>query len=235
MEIKENLHLGETSMVAFRGEVLTAKVGDTLSVVIHGEKPCGGHGKCGKCKVIVTGDASPVTDAERECLSDEALARGVRLACMTKVTGDCRVFSVDEATEARILTEAQSAVYTVDPTFCNYGVAIDVGTTTLVGRLYNDKGECLTEEAVLNPQSEWGADVISRIEASMRGAREALAEAIRAAINRMLTALAERAGISSYEIDRAVITGNTVMLSLLCSEQPMIMSTSCLAIFAKAS
>ena len=153
MGIKENLLVGETATVAFRGEVLTAKVGDTLSAVIHGEKPCGGHGKCGKCKVIVTGEASPVTDAERECLSDEALTRGVRLACMTKVTGDCRVFSVDEATEARILTEAQSAVYTVDPTFCHYGVAIDVGTTTLVGRLYNDTGECLAEDAVLNPQS----------------------------------------------------------------------------------
>ena len=208
----------ETVTVYYRGEGLLAERGAFLSEVIHGEKPCGGRGKCGKCKVIVTGDLSPVTDTERAFLSDAELLRGVRLSCLTRVMGDCRVFPLVEREDAKILTAAEGARYTLFPTFRCYGVAIDVGTTTVVGRLYDTHGVCLSADAVLNPQSEWGADVISRIEASMRGAREALAKAIRAAINRMLSALAERAGISSHEIDRAVITGNTVMLSLLSKE-----------------
>ena len=224
MEIKGNLQLLEQATVIYREKAVKARVGDTLSEVLHGEKPCGGRGKCGKCRMIVTGEVSPVTDSERKFVSDEELRRGVRLSCMTRVMGDCRALPLAEHEDAKILTAAKGAVYTVNPTFHRYGAAIDVGTTTVVGRLYDTSGVCLSSDAVLNPQSEWGADVISRIEASMRGEREALAEAIRAAISCMLITLAERAGISSHEIDRAVITGNTVMLSLLSGEDVTLFS-----------
>ena len=46
------------------------------------EVPCGGKGKCGQCRVQVTqGKAAPCTDAEKQLLSSEELARGFRLAC----------------------------------------------------------------------------------------------------------------------------------------------------------
>ena len=208
----------ETVTVQYRGETLKAERGALLSEVVRGEKPCGGRGKCGKCKMTVTGELSPVTDAERALLSDAELLRGVRLSCLTRVMGDCRAFSHEDEEDAKILTAAKGARYALAPTFRRYGVAIDIGTTTVACRLYDTSGVCLASDAVLNPQSAWGADVISRIEASMRGEREALATAIREALNHMLLTLAERAGVDAHAIDRVVITGNTAMLSLLTRE-----------------
>lgn len=65
---------------------------------------CGGHGKCGTCRIeVLTGDemTSPVTDAERRLL-DGALDQGWRLACQTRVFGPLRVRvpSVAQETEA---------------------------------------------------------------------------------------------------------------------------------------
>ena len=45
------------------------------------ENPCNGKGICGKCKVkILSGDAGKVTETERRFLSEEELARGIRLS-----------------------------------------------------------------------------------------------------------------------------------------------------------
>ena len=47
------------------------------------ENPCNGKGICGKCKVkILSGDAGEVTETERHFLSEEELARGIRLSCI---------------------------------------------------------------------------------------------------------------------------------------------------------
>ncbi len=55
--------------------------------------PCGGKGRCGKCRVVVVeGEFSPVTDGERRHLSPQDLARGLRLACLVRPTaGPARV------------------------------------------------------------------------------------------------------------------------------------------------
>jgi uncharacterized 2Fe-2S/4Fe-4S cluster protein (DUF4445 family) len=60
--------------------------------------------------------------------------------------------------------------------------------------------------------------VINRIEAALDGNARALANAIRGAINEMLATLAGSARIAPNKIDGVVITGNTVMLSLLTAE-----------------
>ena len=65
------------------GKPTLAVCGISVSELIGGEKPCGGHGKCGKCKVIANGALSALTDVERNDLTQNELANGVRLACMT--------------------------------------------------------------------------------------------------------------------------------------------------------
>ena len=50
--------------------------------------PCAGNHTCGKCRVQVSGAASPVDAAETRLLSDEERAQGVRLACSCRVAGD---------------------------------------------------------------------------------------------------------------------------------------------------
>lgn len=199
------------------GKPLRAAAGTSLAEIAHGERPCGGHGKCGKCKVIATGALSAPTEAEKQLLTGAELARGVRLACMTYALGDCEINTPSHG-KASILTAGATPQPLTCPSFTRYGFAIDVGTTTLAARLYDGTGRLLAEAAMQNPQSTFGADVITRIEAALGGKANALAEAIRNAIDSLLNMLADRASIHTEEIDSGVITGNTVMLSLLTGE-----------------
>ena len=204
--------------VTVNGKPTLAVCGIIISELINGEKPCGGHGKCGKCKVIARGDLSEVTDAEKKNLTADELARGVRLACLTYALGECHIETITEREQTQIVSNGELPEFELHPTFLQYGVAIDIGTTTLAARLYDTKGTPHAETSRLNPQQEWGADVISRIEAALDGKARELAGAIRKALDEILAELAQKAGIFSQEIDGVVITGNTVMLSLLTEE-----------------
>ena len=51
------------------------------------EAPCGGHGRCGKCRVTVQGAVSEPAPQEEALLGAAVLRRGVRLACLTTVEG----------------------------------------------------------------------------------------------------------------------------------------------------
>ena len=200
------------------GESREVPSGLTISEITGGEAPCGGHGKCGKCKVLARGNLSELSEAELRLLSADELKRGVRLACTTRVEGECEIETIKNTASAQIVTGGKAIGFALAPTFKNYGVAVDIGTTTLAARLYDAGGMLLAEASRLNPQSEWGADVISRIEASMSGKGGELAESIVAALDEIFTELAESAKVDVKKIDGAVVTGNTVMLSLLTRE-----------------
>ena len=204
--------------IIVNGEPRSVPSGLTLSEMIGGESPCGGHGKCGKCKVIARGHLSEPSKAELRHLSQAELDRGIRLACLTYAEGDCEVELLDASAEAQIVTGGAQVGFDLNPAYKKYGVAIDIGTTTLAARLYRSDGEMIAEYSRLNPQSEWGADVISRIEASMRGKSEELAQSIISALDDIVIQLSSKAEIDAKEIDGVVITGNTVMLSLLTRE-----------------
>ena len=185
--------------------------------------PCGGHGRCGKCRVKVTGGVSPLTERERSVLSEREIEEGVRLACLTSVTGDCEVTPCEAGGQSQIRADGTLPAFSLSPMFCRFGAALDIGTTTLAARLYDPAGRLLAEMTELNPESAWGADVISRMEACLAGHAAQIAETIRSAADGMLTAMASEAGIRAEEIDAMVITGNTVMLHLLTGDdvEPM--------------
>lgn len=212
----------QRASVLLNGKVHTCLMGTTLGDMMqsfgHGQMPCGGHGKCGKCRVILSGDVSAPTEDEKRALSPEELASGVRLACRVTVLGDCTV-TTSEQGRGQIVTHgafpASMKEKSLCPSWSGYGVAIDIGTTTLAARLYDREGHLLSESSRLNPQSAWGADVISRMEAAMAGNAEKIAEVTRCSLNEMLSELAEAVGLATADIQVVVITGNTVMLHLL--------------------
>ncbi len=201
--------------VILNGRPVSAEQGAVLSDIAGIKKPCGGHGKCGKCRVTAKGELSSVTETERAFLTDKEIRRGVRLACMTRVLGDCEIITDGDESEVRVVSDGITAVTETDPAFTEYGVAVDVGTTTLAVKLYDAQGNILSSATALNPQSLFGADVISRIEAAISGEDTALASCIRKAIDGLINNLAVKAGVLPERIDGAVITGNTVMLYLL--------------------
>jgi len=190
----------------------------TISEIIEGERPCGGHGKCGKCKVIARGELSPLSAEEKRMLTEEEIALGARLACLTRAMGNCEVITEKATARIEALEQSDISGITLSPTFEKYAIAIDIGTTTLASALLNPKGRLVATATALNPQARWGADVISRIEAALGDASRDLALAIREALNSLILELTESGGISPLEVERAVITGNTVMLSLLTEE-----------------
>ena len=204
----------EQITVLVNGERVLAEKGETLARIAGVEKPCGGHGRCGKCKVWARGALSEVTDGERRLLSEGELSAGIRLACLARALGDCEIRTAELSESTRIVADGDLPAFEKAPAFKAYGVAIDIGTTTLASRLYGVSGELLAEASRLNPQQTWGADVISRVEASLGGATGELAKAIRAALDEMIAELALLAGVDCARFDGAVITGNTVMLTL---------------------
>ncbi len=212
----------QTAVVTLNGASYTCPIGTVLGDLMqshsHGHMPCGGHGKCGKCRVTVTGEVSAPAEDEKRALTPDELTQGVRLACRVTVLGDCTVTTAEQG-RGQILIDgafpASMEKVPLTPSFEKYGVAIDIGTTTLAARLYDRAGNLLSETSRLNPQSVWGADVISRMEAAMAGNAEKIADVTRYSLNKMLSELAEDAGLETADIQAVVITGNTVMLHLL--------------------
>lgn len=214
----------KNATVLWNGTPLSVPVGTTLAACIGIDAPCGGRGSCGKCKVIASGALSPLGESEKAKLTEKELAEGVRLACRVTVLGDCVVMPYAAPEQAAVLIGEKNAESPVAPMFSSYGAALDIGTTTLAARLYDRSGNLLAACGRLNPQGRFGADVISRIEASLGGNAKALAELLCAAIDEMLCELAAQASRSPAEIDGLCITGNTAMLYLLTASDPEALS-----------
>jgi uncharacterized 2Fe-2S/4Fe-4S cluster protein (DUF4445 family) len=103
-----------------------------------------------------------------------------------------------------------------------YGVAVDIGTTTVVLYLvdYAD-GRLIDAGMTYNSQMRHGDDVITRIvHATEGGGLNELRTAVVNDINDMLGPVMERHGIKKEEIDSAVISGNTTMAHLFWGLDP---------------
>ena len=157
------------------------------SAAVLPDAPCGGNGTCGKCKVIVDG-------AEV-------------LACHTFVSRDMTVI-LPSAQNLPILTEGISPM-----PLSRDGVtlAIDIGTTTVVAYLI-ENGEVLAAEGRKNPQSAYGADVVSRIRHAINGQQEILTAAIVDCVEDMANMLLAKTG--KGKPNRVCIVGNPAMQQL---------------------
>lgn len=103
-----------------------------------------------------------------------------------------------------------------------FGLAVDVGTTTLVAALYDlGNGRELGVATELNPQARFAQDVLSRIRLAGVGEQlQVLQQAVIAEINRLIGRMMAEAGVSRNEIYEAVLSGNTCMLHLAAGVDP---------------
>ena len=104
----------------------------------------------------------------------------------------------------------------------HYGLAVDVGTTTVVVQLINLKtGKVVGVKGSHNLQARYGEDVISRmIFACVRGSLEPVHQAVITNINSLAHALAEENHISLQDITSIVAAGNTIMSHFLLNMTP---------------
>ncbi|HBE79974.1 MAG TPA: ferredoxin [Firmicutes bacterium] len=105
----------------------------------------------------------------------------------------------------------------------NYGIVVDIGTTTLVVSLVDvNSGKELASSSALNPQAVHAQDVLSRIHfASDRTGLALMYTGLIQEINRMITEIAKRAAIKKNHIYEVVFSGNTCMLHLAMNINPV--------------
>ena len=175
--------------------------------------PCGGRGVCGKCAVDIEGALSPLTESE--------IRAGHRLSCQTRLFGDAVLNLPEEKPEMVIETGFGTLNVSFSPMSGTVGAAVDIGTTTVVLRLYDLKtGAFLADASAVNPQTAIAADVMGRIGAAKEGKLSLLSGMIRDCIRSLRNEAAEKAGRNPDNVDRYVLTGNTTMLYLLTGRDP---------------
>ena len=202
-----------------------AKAGTRLSDFIRQtgrpfSMPCSGNHTCGKCKVKLSGKVSGITEKEMAFLSKEEQETGVRLACFTEIQGDT-IIELPNMQQMVMLDGRMEQVNLSPMTVSGYGVAFDIGTTTVAGYLYSlADGELCAALGEPNQQALFGADVISRIQYANEHSPTVLCDVIRRQLCGMVNQLAEKGKRSVDEISCVVVTGNTTMLHFFTGLDP---------------
>lgn len=186
-------------------------LGDVLRRAIPSfAQPCGGNHTCGKCRVTIQNMPSAPSASDLHLLSPDELQAGMRLACSCPVADGMTVV-LQAAGPARIIVWNKTAPF--ERTETGYGIAVDIGTTTVAMQLFDrSSGQVLAERLEENAQRSFGADVISRIEACKTAGLDTLSIRIREQLERLAAACLQEAGMD--HIDEAVVTGNSTMLHL---------------------
>ena len=258
--------------------------------------PCGGKGRCGKCKVVFQQGAPTPTSTEQNILNETELYQGYRLGCTATIDEDATIVIPDSLRTGKVLTTGTSrsvarkpgiskifaeipeptvddlrsdlcrlldamnagvsqscidpraisnlgsmmrssgfkvtgvfadgepiAFEPGDTTDTLFGVAIDIGTTTIAAYLLDlNTAEQVSVASAMNPQAQVGDDVISRISYTMENSDglEKLRSSVVEIINKLLVELAEDAEITTDSIYEMTVVGNTCMSHLFLGLDP---------------
>jgi len=226
------------------GKNVTCMGGERLLEVArqHGVRiaaDCGGGGRCHSCVVRIEG-AMPAEAAASNGLSDEKVTAGWRLACQVRLTGSCTIH-VPGHTGATVVPLGQDDGPAVVPIQApvlapsrregfwsrgNHlvgpiaggrplGLAVDLGTTNIAAALIDmSSGRVVATGASENPQSIFGADVISRLTLAVRDSGAAR-ELQRAAVQAIAELAGQLTGGCLESVAEVAVVGNSVMQHLL--------------------
>ncbi len=133
------------------------------------------------------------------------------------------VRATDDDVTAVTIEDRLVAVEPGDTRNAAFGVAIDLGTTTLVASLVElQTGQEVAVTSRLNPQIQFGEDVVSRIQVAVEredGLRR-LNEVLRDTLNAMIGELLNQGGVGRDRVYCAAVSGNTTMQHLFCGLDP---------------
>jgi uncharacterized 2Fe-2S/4Fe-4S cluster protein (DUF4445 family) len=105
-----------------------------------------------------------------------------------------------------------------------YGLAVDVGSTTIAGHLCNlETGEVVASSGAMNPQIRFGEDLMSRVSYAMMhpGGAQQMTEAVRGALNTLAAEVAREAQVDVSDILELTVVGNPIMHHLLLGIDPV--------------
>lgn len=179
---------------------------------------CGGIGKCGKCRIKVQNGQLPVTAFDSQCFDEKELNEGMRLACKAYPTESTQVKACFKRDEHFVIVSEheQSQGHVGSKQNGSYGVAIDIGTTTIAIQLVDlNKTVVVNTYTAINHQRRYGVDVISRINASSNGKKEELQTCIQNDLKQGIKSVICETKVSPACVTEVVIAGNTTMTHLL--------------------
>ena len=172
--------------------------------------PCGGNGKCGKCRVEIDGGRG------RESV----------LACRYRIDGDISLY-LPEQGDGVICRENKSVditrEYGHESGRTGLGAAVDIGTTTLAVKLFDlERGMELGSLGAWNSQSSFGADVISRCQYVMEheDGLELLNEGIQSQVFELIRELMFNSGRQGESLEELLVVGNTIMEHIFMGLSP---------------
>ena len=176
--------------VTINGKTVLAGAGTVLSDLLDIEKPCGGRGTCGKCKVKINGEE--------------------KLACRYVIESDIEVETYEKS---EIISESGiSESGSLSGRMC---YALDIGTTTLALALVSlDEKKTVKVVTATNPQRTFGADVITRIDYCRKSSVKDLQSVLIDEINRMIAEF--NVGI----VDTMYVSANVTMLHTFFGVDP---------------
>ena len=192
---------------------------------------CNGLGSCGKCKIKLNKDFD-IDKADTKLLSKKEIEEGYRLSCM---------HFIDEENEAIILSEyhknleikegEEKADVILSESFIpkfdhnkisnKYGIALDIGTTTIAMQLVSlESTKIIARAADTNPQVSYGFDVMSRIAYTMEypNGLENLQKSIVNTLNMLIKRLLKDSAVEREDIVELVVSANTTMSHILLKE-----------------
>ncbi len=248
---------------------------------LHPDAPCGGQGKCGKCRVRIEGQGEVLAcqtkvqvplriDTLRRQVGEKILTEGVMAdlqfdpivrqvavempacpagrsisdwtrftAALAKVTGqeDWQESPAIASMLGKLQKECGGHFYALvsDHVVLDvakdrlpvYMAAFDIGTTTVAAYLLSgETGESVAVCSRMNPQAQFGADVINRANYTLEHGMDEVTGCIREAVDTMLGELAQQAGCSREDIRAVSIVGNTCMHHLFLGISPASLVTA---------
>jgi uncharacterized 2Fe-2S/4Fe-4S cluster protein (DUF4445 family) len=209
-----NIRLQNSSVICNAAEGETVLLACARSGIIL-SAPCGGRLRCDKCKVQliegrVSGDVPDDEGWVRSCVA--VPVSDIIIACPQ--AGD---FIDNEVTAS---PGERKCPPVVDASAVGAtGVAIDIGTTTVSARLVDlNTGLVLGTVSELNDQRVFGADLMSRIGAAQKGKTKELFTLLNRQTERILNLFQKQWNIQ--DIEKLVVSGNTVMLHLFLNIDP---------------
>jgi uncharacterized 2Fe-2S/4Fe-4S cluster protein (DUF4445 family) len=214
------------------------------------EAPCDGAGICGKCLVRLTSEALAALEPGVDVRGGANGHGTLVLACDARVRAGVTATLPSRSDQG--LTIVDHGVAVVRPLaphitvrnscgdsqvwagtkllasfpgvfpVANLGIAVDIGTTTLVVVLVDlASGKELAVSSALNPQTAFGHDVLSRIRfAAEPDGLSTMQRALMKTLNDLVLQVCERAGAQASHIHEAVLGGNTCMLHIAAAVDP---------------
>lgn len=183
--------------------VLQADPGENLLTLLRKhslapDAPCGGQGTCGKCDVLVNST--------------------MEKSCQVVIDSDLTVTLPEKHSLQILMPETdQNLISNCSDIFG----AFDIGTTTIVFSLLDSTtGKRLAVKAVGNPQSVYGADVVSRIRSALSGSLSDQSKLVQNTMTTLIKDACQAADISPDSVKRICVVGNPAMQQLFLGISP---------------